>query len=321
MKSIAIRSTILAVAAAVLPAAAEITWLTTPDEAYAKAAETGKPVMIEFTGSDWCGFCKILHKDVLSSPEFEQALADKYIFLELDFPRKKPLPENQQKVNRELAQKMGITGYPSIVMTDKDGLPYAKSVGAPLKPAEFIKSAESWDQGKIKRDEAFARARSLSGKEKAAALYDGLKTMDSSLWAPFYGEVIAEIEKSDPEDTCQFKADTARKERIISQRKEIMTIYKDNKTDLVKIEEALKTMLKREDLEPCIRQQIMIPMAIGSFRARQKEATELYKKDLDAIIAVDPASEEGQTAEKIKKELEQTGGRRVINAIPAATLQ
>ena len=56
MKSIAIRSAILAVAAAVLPAAAEITWITTPDEAYAKAAETGKPVMIEFTGSDWCGF-------------------------------------------------------------------------------------------------------------------------------------------------------------------------------------------------------------------------------------------------------------------------
>ncbi len=321
MKHLILTSTIMAVAAVMMPASAEITWLTSQDEAFAKARETGKPVMIEFTGSDWCGFCKILRKDVLDTPEFEKALADKYVFLELDFPRKKALPEAEQKVNKELAQKMGITGYPSIIMTDKDGLPYSKSVGAPLKPEEFIKSAESWDQNKAKRDEAFTKAKGLSGKEKAAALYEGLKTMDSSLWAPYYSEVIAEIIASDPEDSCQYKADLTRKERIAAQRKEIMEVYKANRSDIAKIGEALDAMLKREDLEPSVRQQIMIPMAVGEFQKRQKESTELYKKDLDAIIAVDPASDEAQAAEKIKKQLEEADGIRPANSIPAARIR
>lgn len=316
-----VKSLLLATAAAILPAFGEINWLTTPDDAYAQARESGKNVFIEFTGSDWCGFCKILKKNVLSSPEFEKALGDQYVFLELDFPRKTSLPEEQQKVNRELAKKMEITGYPSIVLTDKNGQPYAKSVGAPLKPDEFLKAAASWEQSKTDRDKHFERADALSGKEKAAALYDGLKTMDSSLWKPFYGEVVKEIEQSDPEDTCGYKSDTEKKERIAAQKREIVNIYKSNRMDLEKVGKELDTMLQRNDLEPVVRQQIMISNAVGSFAQRRKESLETYKKDLDAVIAIDPSSEEGVRAAQIRKELEQNGGMRPANSIPAAKLQ
>ena len=64
-------------------------WLVDFAEAKAKSAEEGRPILMEFTGSDWCPPCMVLHDNVLSSDVFKQQIPEKFILLELDSPRDK----------------------------------------------------------------------------------------------------------------------------------------------------------------------------------------------------------------------------------------
>jgi thiol-disulfide isomerase/thioredoxin len=89
-------------------------WLVSVDEAYEISKKTGKPIMANFTGSDWCGWCIRLTNDVFSKPEFKQWAAKNVVLLELDFPRRKALPENIQQQNAGLQQAFGVTGYPTV---------------------------------------------------------------------------------------------------------------------------------------------------------------------------------------------------------------
>lgn len=89
-------------------------WLVSIDEAYEISKKTGKPIMANFTGSDWCGWCIRLTNDVFSKPEFKQWATKNVVLLELDFPRRKQLPENIRQQNAGLQQAFGVTGYPTV---------------------------------------------------------------------------------------------------------------------------------------------------------------------------------------------------------------
>ena len=68
-------------------------WLVNLDEAYNLSKKTGKPIMANFTGSDWCGWCKRLSAAVFQKPEFKQWADENVVLLELDFPRRKKIPD------------------------------------------------------------------------------------------------------------------------------------------------------------------------------------------------------------------------------------
>ena len=101
--------------------AAEAGWLTDYDNALKQAAAEKKPVVINFTGSDWCGWCIRLDKEVFSQQEFVNYAKDNVVLVKLDFPRKKPLSEAEKKKNEALAQKFGVRGFPTIVVLDPKG--------------------------------------------------------------------------------------------------------------------------------------------------------------------------------------------------------
>lgn len=71
-------------------------------------------MLLFFTGSDWCGWCIRLQKEVLKTPEFAAWAKDNVILVELDFPRRTPLTPELQKQNYELQQVFGIQGYPTV---------------------------------------------------------------------------------------------------------------------------------------------------------------------------------------------------------------
>lgn len=89
-------------------------WLVDVNEAFALSEKTGKPIMANFTGSDWCGWCKKLKREVFDTPQFKTWADKSVVLLELDFPRRFKLPENIQKQNRELQQAFKVSGYPTI---------------------------------------------------------------------------------------------------------------------------------------------------------------------------------------------------------------
>ena len=104
-------------------------WLTDLDAAKAQGVKENKPVLIDFTGSDWCPPCIQLHKVVFESAEFA-AVASKYVLVELDYPRKTPQAPELKAKNAELSKKFGISGFPTVLLIDaKSGEVFGKTVG------------------------------------------------------------------------------------------------------------------------------------------------------------------------------------------------
>lgn len=95
-------------------------WLVNLEEAYALSKETNKPIMANFTGSDWCGWCKRLTASVFAKKEFETWADENVVLLELDYPKRKKLPADIQQQNAGLQQAFKIQGYPSVWVFDLD---------------------------------------------------------------------------------------------------------------------------------------------------------------------------------------------------------
>jgi len=109
-----------------LPAAGE-GWLTDLEQAKAQAAERRVPILADFSGSDWCGWCIRLDKEVFSRPEFKAYAQESLVLLLVDFPRRQPLPEAQQRQNTALAEKLGVQGFPTVVLLDAEGRELART--------------------------------------------------------------------------------------------------------------------------------------------------------------------------------------------------
>ena len=104
-------------------ALARAEWPTDYEKALAKAKSENKRVLLDFTGSDWCGPCIQLSKTVFSTKEF-RAYADKnLVFVEVDYPKGKRQSAELVKQNEKLAKQYKIEekGYPTIVLLDPSG--------------------------------------------------------------------------------------------------------------------------------------------------------------------------------------------------------
>jgi thioredoxin-related protein len=91
-----------------------LVWHTDLAKANEISKASKKPIFAFFTGSDWCGWCTKLHRDVFAKPEFIQWATEKVVLLELDFPRRKKLPDELVAQNQSLQQAFGIQGYPTV---------------------------------------------------------------------------------------------------------------------------------------------------------------------------------------------------------------
>lgn len=104
--------------------AQELKWETDINKAIQVSKKKKKPMLLFFTGSDWCGWCMRLQKEVLKTPEFAKWANDNVILVELDYPRRSPQLPEIQKQNQELQQVFGIQGFPTVWFakaTKKDG--------------------------------------------------------------------------------------------------------------------------------------------------------------------------------------------------------
>ncbi len=102
----------------------ELVWETDVNVASKIAKKEKKPLLLFFTGSDWCGWCIRLQKEVLKTPEFAKWAKENVVLVELDYPRASSQSDAIKKQNSELQQAFGIQGYPTIYFANgvaKDG--------------------------------------------------------------------------------------------------------------------------------------------------------------------------------------------------------
>ena len=117
-------------------------WLTDFEKAKQLAAEKNLPILVDFSGSDWCGWCIRLKNEVWSKDVFKTYAKENLILFVADFPRMKKLPEKIVRQNETLARKYGIRGLPTVLIMKADGTVLAKSGYRPGGADAYIEHIE-----------------------------------------------------------------------------------------------------------------------------------------------------------------------------------
>ena len=92
----------------------ELTWHTDMSKATDISIKENKPMFLFFTGSDWCGWCIRLQKEVFKTPEFIKWAKENVVLVELDFPRKNEQTDAVKMQNAQLQQQLQVRGYPTV---------------------------------------------------------------------------------------------------------------------------------------------------------------------------------------------------------------
>ena len=116
-------------------------WTMDYDAAVKLAAEKKLPLILNFTGSDWCGWCKLMDKNVFAKPEWQKYAAKNAVLVTIDFPKDKSIvPEKYVARNSKLQGDFGVKGFPSYVILESDGKTKIGQLGAGQEktPKSFI---------------------------------------------------------------------------------------------------------------------------------------------------------------------------------------
>ena len=97
-------------------------WLTDFTEAQAQAARQNTPIVLDFTGSDWCGWCITMRRQVLDTPAFHDYARNKFVLMEVDLPRNtSKMSQELLRQNRELSSRYNVSTYPTVLVISAEG--------------------------------------------------------------------------------------------------------------------------------------------------------------------------------------------------------
>jgi thioredoxin-related protein len=284
----------LAQAAAVekKPAAEESEWLTNMEIAMAQAKKENKDILIDFTGSDWCGWCTKLKAEVFSQPVFKKQAPEMFVLVKLDFPQTIPQPDNVKEYNRKWMEKFGVRGFPTIILTDAEGNRYAQTgyqQGGAEKYIDHLKEIRAQAQA---RKELLAKAAAMKGPEKAKTLDRALEGLDDNQLFSMYPAEVDMIISLDADNTLGLKNKYTIKKALV----EIQEMMRPDTAEEAKqkIDESLANLKPQgEDLQKLMMLKANICMFTGD-----KEGA---KSSFEAALAAAPDSE---LAPQVKQILE-----------------
>ena len=106
---------------AAAPTAMAADWQTDYDKALQMAKSQNKHLLLDFTGSDWCGWCILLDREIFSKPQFKEYASKNLVLVELDFPKMKSVSAETRAQNERLAIRYQVQAFPTIIVLNGDG--------------------------------------------------------------------------------------------------------------------------------------------------------------------------------------------------------
>ena len=317
-------------------------WMTDFAAAKKKATAEKKDLLVDFTGSDWCSWCIKLDKEVFQLDAFKKGVADKYVLVEIDYPKdSSKMSDATKKQNEGLKGKYAIQGYPTILLMDAQGRPFARTGYQDGGPEKYLTHLETLRANRIKRDADLEAADKLKGVDKAKALVAVLKDLPEDQLS-HYSSITDEIAKLDPEDQSGFVKAEKKKQAQQKLQTEIMTAMQSGKGDTVPAmidtfitDNKIEGEAKKELLETKLQIQVNVTAQAGDTDKAlafvddyikesnakgedkqnllgvkmgvllQSQKLDAASKVLDAIIAIDPNTKTGKFAEGFKVRLKQ----------------
>ena len=174
-------------------------WISDFEAAKKQAAKENKDILIDFTGSDWCGWCIKLRDEVFSKEHFKTEAPKKFVLLEIDFPRdKSKLTEKVIKQNDIMAKEFDIKGYPTIILANAKGEPYASTGYQEGGPEKYIEHLNNFHSQNAAFKKLIDQAEKVKTKAEKATLIDKaislLGESDISKYYSKYPEMIIELD-------------------------------------------------------------------------------------------------------------------------------
>ena len=272
-------------------------WGTNFEEAKAAAAKDNKDILMDFTGSDWCGWCIKLQKEVFTKDGFKQEAPKHFVLLELDFPQKTELPKELKEQNEKLQETYAIEGFPTILLTDAKGRPYAKTGYLPGGPEAYNEHLTELRKVRETRDTGFKKAEAATGLDKAKAIHEGLQALDPEVVTGYYTDEVTQIIALDSADTLGFKAKQDYGDKRNKLDAELQELAQNQKTK--EFAAAIDTFIASEKVTGVNLQDLMMT------KLQVLGPADLDKADslLDEVIKVDAKSELAERAQSIKERI------------------
>ena len=282
-----------------VPSFAAEGWLTDFEKAKEQAATEKKALLMDFTGSDWCTWCIRLRKEVFDTEVFKAAAPKSFVLLELDYPQdQSKVTEAVRKQNEGLQAKYAIRGYPTILLADATGRPFAKTGYEKGGPEVYVKQLEELRANLGKRDAAFTKAQGLGGMEKAKALKEGLDVVPEEMVAAHYKSTLDEIRALDTADSLGVDGKFGFVQ-VLDELKETLKQAAPKGGEALRAE-ADRFVASRPKLVAKQRQQALL--SVLNFLMPPKDNAVALKLAED-VKALDEASEEGKMAESIRAQV------------------
>ncbi|MEM9417583.1 MAG: thioredoxin fold domain-containing protein [Planctomycetota bacterium] len=171
----------------------DVSWSVDMEASKTEAKTSEKDIFLYFTGSDWCPPCIYMKDKIFSTPAFRSSVPEEFVLTEIDFPRTFQLPPAQVKQNDTLAELYGVDYFPTILLADAEGRPYASMREMMVSPQEYVDYVRERKSIRTERDRAFAEAELLVGSAKASVLDRGLQAMGMEIALQYYPEQVNEV--------------------------------------------------------------------------------------------------------------------------------
>ena len=279
-------------------------WTEDFEAAKTQATEQEKDLLMDFTGSDWCGWCIKLVDEVFSKDEFKTYANENLVLVELDFPRDKTKLSDETKAqNEKLKNEFGIRGFPTIILADNQGRPYAKTGYRRGGPDAYVAHLEELKSIRLERDEHLAAADGAEGIEKAKHLHAAMQVVGDDIATQHYKPTVKQIIELDADNEAGLKEHYENIAVAKEQRQVIQTVMRSAQQDpegsIAKLDELIGG---EKTLKPVKQEALAIKSQIQLILLKDKETA---KATLIEAIEVDPDSEMGA---QLKQALDRVFG-------------
>ena len=284
--------TLAALAAIVLPAfCAE--WLTDFEAAKQKAAAEHKPIIMDFTGSDWCGACMHLHSTIFEKPEFDTFVKDRFILLEIDCPHGDKMPAEEKARNEALVESYSVHAFPTVLVLSPEGDVLGGFLGSGFS---MEKIRQELLQG-LNNLAKLEKAQSRTGPEKLKALGEFYNALNNDA-RPCATALEEQIIQADPQDTLGFAHRRAVEQQRQMLRKRTLTLLqrRDPQEILAAVAELQPTVMPEN--RPMLLEMKMTGSVLG---AQGEEDLAKLRDSLQAELDTLPDSpQKAEMADRLK---------------------
>ena len=197
-------------------------WIQDFAAAKAQAKAEKKDLLVDFTGSDWCGWCIKLDSEVFSKPSFQAEAPKHFVLVKLDYPRDESiLTEEILKQNAELQSTYSIQGFPTILLMTHEGLVYGQTGYEKGGPEPYTKMLAEMKAKGAGFQAGLAVAMSKQGVERAVAIDDCLKELDQAIVESYHFELMKEVVALDADGKAGLKDKYASKVKQREMRQQL----------------------------------------------------------------------------------------------------